>query len=388
MLADAFAKLRNLKTIGIRDYDGKGRWRDGSAALWRSYGWSSVGNSDPSSRPFRPRMNTELVLPLLLYSLDKASTGLEHIEVFLRRNRLSDASFDLSPSFMQTNAVPVLSNLKTLLLSLQTCEARTHANMYFPVGGGPTVDDNALFRNLKDFLGHTPLLEHLRLNFNGTERPSSCATELLAWLGTSPGPAVKKTPAPINLDHLTALDLGMVHVEAHNLLNIVSKFAKLEALSLWKVVLQDTQKDPDYSERDSGCLWSYYLRKLGQAFQAPEDVKTLMLGWLAEGVTAYGAPRQTRFAGKTNVDGNGIKTFEDVEDVVKYRKRVGSNACEWLEELGDKAFSPTVEMYSSDNSDEDDEGDEGDEGDSDDSAAVRLQVISDDEDDNDDDEDE
>jgi hypothetical protein len=81
----------------------------------------------------------------------------------------------------------------------------------------------------------------------------------------------------------------------------------------------------------------------------PENVKTLTIGWLSVSTDPKGVPTETRFAGKTNVDSNGIKTFEDVQDVVKYRKRVGSNAREWLEELGEKAF--TVETYSTDNSD-------------------------------------
>jgi len=336
-------------------------------------------------------MNTESILSLLLYSLDKTSTRLERIEVFLRRHRLPDDSFDLSPSFMQTKAVPVLSNIKTLLLSLQSSEPHKHSNMYFR--GGPTMEDDYMFGSLKDFLGHTPLLEHLRLNFDDLERSASYPTALLNWLGISPESAVKKTPAPISLDRLTTLDLGMVHIEPQTLLNIVSKFAKLEALSLWKVTLHQTQNDPADISRDGNSVWSRYLPELGRAFQAPEGVKTLTVGWLSEVVGPYGMQRRaTRFAGKIDVDSNGIKTFEDVEDVVKYRKRVGSNAREWLEEFGGKAFLPKVDVYetdssdSSDEGDEDDEGDEGDEGDGDDTGD--LVHLSDDEDDGVDDEDE
>jgi hypothetical protein len=38
MLAEAFSKLSNLRVVGLRDYDGPNRSRDGSHASWRSYG--------------------------------------------------------------------------------------------------------------------------------------------------------------------------------------------------------------------------------------------------------------------------------------------------------------------------------------------------------------
>lgn len=39
MLSKAFAKLKNLRIVGLRDFNSKGRLREGSEeALWRSYG--------------------------------------------------------------------------------------------------------------------------------------------------------------------------------------------------------------------------------------------------------------------------------------------------------------------------------------------------------------
>ena len=40
MLVEAFSNLPNLHTVGLRDYDGAGRDRDGPNARWRSWGWS------------------------------------------------------------------------------------------------------------------------------------------------------------------------------------------------------------------------------------------------------------------------------------------------------------------------------------------------------------
>ena len=70
-------------------------------------------------------MEPEAILPLLLYSLSEASIGPQRIEIFLRHHLVLDSSFDLSPSFMQSGAVPILSSLRALLLSLNG-----HMNQY------------------------------------------------------------------------------------------------------------------------------------------------------------------------------------------------------------------------------------------------------------------
>lgn len=71
-------------------------------------------------------------------------------------------------------------------------------------------------------------------------------------------------------------------------------------------------------------------------------------------------PSPVRFAGKTNVDGNGAMTFEDAENVVKYRKEVGSNVRTWLHGLTEKAFVQPSEILSSDDEDEDEDSQIGD----------------------------
>jgi hypothetical protein len=75
-----------------------------------------------------------------------------------------------------------------------------------------------------------------------------------------------------------------------------------------------------------------------------------------------------KFARKVTTDGNGEKQFEDPENQVSYRKRVGSSVQDWLEELGDRAFGNRpvyVDVYNSE--DDDDEDDEvGEDDDSDD----------------------
>jgi hypothetical protein len=298
-------------------------------------------------------MESEAILPLLLYSLGEASTGPERIEMFLRHNPVPDRSFDLSSSFMQSEAVPVLSNLKTLLLSLDGRFDRA-ANMY---GGSDPSNPDPGFDCLRRFLQYTPLLEHIRLNFrhNGlSEKPTDA---FLAWLSTSPGPDVNMTPTPVKLDHLTTLELGMIDIAPRTLLGLVSKFQKLEAVSLWKVELKPNQVNSDLVEDGGRPLWSYYLRKISEAFHTPENIKSFMIGWITEPDTTnrIRSPKPLSFAGKTNIDGNGEKTFEDPEDVVKYRKRVGSNVCTWLEELAEKAFLPPPIEFDGSDDDEDED---------------------------------
>jgi hypothetical protein len=351
LLKKAFAKLPSLCTIGVRDYNAKGRWRDGENTPWRCYGWSS-GDEPLNSR--RHRMSPDTILPLILHSFDETSTaGLERIEVFLRRSRLPDGSFDISPGFLRSRAVPVLSNLKALLLSIDDRPIDMNDVLGLRGTHSPKRLEQA-FCNLRDFLRNTPLLEHLRLNFENGRAVSWRINTFLAWLGSSPGSDFPGISMPVKLDHLTTLELGMMDIAPHTLVGLFSKFTKLEAASLWKVELQPTQDSPDEQDYDGKPMWSYYLRKIGEAFKAADNVKTFMIGWATETHALNALQQPLRFAGKTNTDDNGVVTFEDVQDVVKYRKRVGRDVAEWLDELAEKAFLPPPPDASSDGNDTDD----------------------------------
>lgn len=194
------------------------------------------------------------------------------------------------------------------------------------------------YRRLKELLQHTPLLEHLRFNFANNEIPPAASQIVLDWLGTSHTSPCPDGPAPVKLDHLTTLDLGMLGFTPDVLIRVVSKFAKLKELSCWKVALRAKGAKADEDE----CMWANFLPQLGEAFQAPDHVTRVMIGWVVE--SAYQHPSKVhcvRFAGRTSTDSNGEKKFENPEDVVSFRKRVGNNAREWLIELGEKAFMPS-----------------------------------------------
>ena len=351
LLVDAFSKLPNLRSVGIRDYDGNGRTRDGDRAKWRSYGWSLIERNDRTRQSYA---SPDAMLLTLLFALGEASIRPTNLEAFLRRKRMPDESFDLSCS--PTDVTPVLSGLRTLLLSLE--DDPEHY---------PGFDEH---NHLKNFLQHTPLLEHLRLNFtNMYVHPFTVTSsqEFLQWFGALSGVASASGPTPISLDHLTTLDLGMLTVTPKILLQVVSKCAKLKALSLWKVNLNPNSQGPN---DNADCLWSRYLPEIGKALQAPEDVSSFMIGFAGEAHS--GRPSadyaDVKFAKRISVDRNGEKKFEEPEGKISYRKRVGSNVHDWLEDLSKRTFREVME--SSDDSDDDEdhedddgEGDDGDEGD-------------------------
>lgn len=168
------------------------------------------------------------------------------------------------------------------------------------------------------------------------------------------------TLAPVKLDHITTLELSMVVIVPHTLLDLVSKFTKLKAISLWKIGLQPIQTSSEERRYYSRCTWAYYLRKIGEAFPAPENVKTFMIGWITELLDPDMVQHPVRFAGKINVNSNGVEAFEDVEDVFKCRKRVGSNVRTWLDELAEKAFMQIPIEISSSSDDEEDEDSQND----------------------------
>jgi hypothetical protein len=369
LLEDAFSRLPNLRSVGLRDYDGNGRLRDGDTVKWRSYGWSLGGSCEHSRQRYA---QPESIFHLLLFALDKASVRPTNLEAFLRKKRMPDRSFDLS--CLTSDVTSVLSGLRTLLLSLEAAGTFSSQQGFRPTG----------HIHLQNFLQDTPLLEHLRLNFTNMPITESSSGDVgpegfLRWFGIPVGLATKSWPKPIVLEYLTTLDLGMVYVTPKTLLQVVCKCAKLKALSLWKVTLQHTENRSEHAD----CVWSRYLPKIGKAFQVPEDVTEVMIGYAGEVTrTTHYNISEVKFASRISVDGNGEKKFEDPEGKVSYRKRVGSSVQDWLEDLGKRAFIENL-----DNSDDSDDSDDS-EGDDELDELVDEEDNENDEDDEDDGDDE
>ncbi|KAF1350006.1 hypothetical protein BDV97DRAFT_352965 [Delphinella strobiligena] len=230
MLVEAFSKLPNLRTLGLRDYNAQGRLRDGQDAVWRSYGWTHGVNHGLNAALALPMLrrsmnlaSPESTLPLLIYALGCARAKPENIEVFLRkRPKLTPASFNLLDGFMAPKTVPVLAGLRRLMLTIAL-----DAHNYY---GAPRVlHDNESVTGvpLQRLLHYTPALEILRLNFDPEQ---FFAQPLLKWLGqpvSGSTPAAGSAIPPVLLSHLTSLDLGMLNVEAGTLHNVITKFSLL-----------------------------------------------------------------------------------------------------------------------------------------------------------------
>lgn len=320
LLVRIFSKLPNLRTVGLRDYDGRGRERDGSNARWRSYGWRLAPFGDtPSDSP-------SALLPLILQALCHASATPENIEVFLRRRQLPDYAFMSLEAHLEGKVAPLLSGLKRLLLSLD--EKQSHA---LP------IDLDSAFYNLKVFLSQTPRLEHLRLNF-GSENASlpKHGEKLLVWLGSRGTQAHTAVPS-IDWGSLTTLDLGLVTLRPQTILGLVSKFASLKSLSLWKTSLFE---DATLDNVNIAHTWPPLLQALAKAFQMPLNVEFLMIGWASEILDRISIVQMVKFASTVKTDANGEKVFEGIQDVVSFRKRVGSDLRDWLEALAEGACTP------------------------------------------------
>ncbi|KAJ9630433.1 hypothetical protein H2203_000954 [Taxawa tesnikishii (nom. ined.)] len=315
MLVEAFSKLPNLQTVGLRDYNARGRFRDGENAVWRSYGWSCNGlfTSD-NARCLLDRDEIEASLPLILYALGHAHSTPGSLEVFLRhRDRLTPRSFNVLDGFMSSAIIPVLEGLKVLML---TTGGELNPDYMVPPEDPILDDDNGIEAPMRRFFHYTPNLETLRLNFQPYQW---LAYRFLSWfakpasvLSSPPGPAVSPVP-PVSLPNLTKLDLGMLTVKDQTLLQVITKF-DLTSLSLWKVTLQCDDPGAIYLPTH----WADLLRKLSDTLPASTRLKHVLIGYASQKGHATVVP----------------VFFKDSEgqqaNRIEYRSRYGSNVKDWL----------------------------------------------------------
>lgn len=106
-------QLPNLRKVGLRDYDARGRFRDGENVLWRSYGHSLTGNEPVIQQP------PDQIWILLLNAIALSGANVPGIEVFLRHAwRLSEQSFEVLSGRMSQRVLPVLAQLRSLMLTI------------------------------------------------------------------------------------------------------------------------------------------------------------------------------------------------------------------------------------------------------------------------------
>ncbi|RAR11368.1 f-box-like protein [Stemphylium lycopersici] len=175
MLTEAFQRLENLQTIGIRDFDSHSRVRDGRS--WTSWGATTVYRetgirlnvSDRNQARYAPEVSSRFasrVFSSILYSLGKANRQppeFEHVisnnEAFLRW--LSEpASVAALQSAAFLNPVPIalprLKNLELGQLSVRPGVLHSVVSKF-----APTLQDLSLWRiNLQSITpvpsGHKP----------------------------------------------------------------------------------------------------------------------------------------------------------------------------------------------------------------------------------------
>ncbi|CRG86205.1 hypothetical protein PISL3812_03208 [Talaromyces islandicus] len=245
MLTEAFEKLDNLQVVGIRDFNSNNRRRDGTNASWSSWGAPTVLQETGIELQFASDRfsNTTTsflahIFQTLICALARAGRKPPNIEVFLRKELLPDIAFHF-PSFLTPSVTPILQNLETLLIS--TDRIPTHALRH---GIGADGKDGPF---LRQFLGQTHNLRHLRINFNKFARLHT--DSFLEWLGqpavaTGAAPIRILDPPPIALTNLEQLELGQMTVGPVCLLRVIDKFAStLKDFCLWRTNLVNHPDD-------------------------------------------------------------------------------------------------------------------------------------------------
>ncbi|KAF1844249.1 uncharacterized protein K460DRAFT_369117 [Cucurbitaria berberidis CBS 394.84] len=349
MLTEAFQNLVNLDTVGMRDFNAPSRVRDGDHASWSSWGATTVHkNTGISLRSSSDPNYLSHVFSTIIHALGKANRTPSHFEVLLRQNGLPGTAFFL-PDFLQSTAEPVLHNVKTLLLNVDLTfrYLHTHSN-------GVSVDAHA-GRAMRRFLGYTPNLTHLRLNFQKHLVANNEA--FMEWLGEPP-PALRSQPvsffepAPIALPFLRHLDFGQLNVRPDILVAIVTKFAPtLEDMNLWRMGLQ-SRAPPPFGHKPN--LWSDFFAKLSSIPQL--ELKHFKAGMLQQDYMFV-----------------NFKVQDEEARLLKTKEHTGKQMEKFLKELAkhvtvawpapvlqddDDDSDEDEEMASFDDEDEDDEDDE------------------------------
>ncbi|KAG9187243.1 hypothetical protein G6011_05114 [Alternaria panax] len=360
MLTEAFERLENLTTIGIRDFNAGNRVRDGKS--WSSWGATTVHRETGIELRFSDRdsfaheLGTRFasrVFYSVLYALGKANRRPTEFEILLRERGLPDTAFFL-PDYIRPTVEPTLQNTTTLLLNvdLKPRYLHTHSN-------GTSADPNA-GRSLRRFLHFTPNLVHLRLNFE--KHLIANNEDFLQWLGM-PEPAAGGSsttflnPASITLPLLKKLELGQLSARAEILVAVVTKFAPtLEDLSLWRMNLPAVTVAP-FGHKPN--FWRDFFHKLSK-------VQKLALNHLRVGLLQ----QDHMHVGFRQEDANGelktpTKTVKEHmgADMGKFWKELEEEVTvKWPEEtiLIDASDEDEDEVMGDEDDEDDEDGDDSD----------------------------
>ena len=285
MLTQAFRNLPNLHTVGLRDFNSRGRVRDD--CKWTSYGATTIfqetglrlmGDHRLPASEEQTRFAAR-AFSTILYALGKSGAKPHTFEVLLRQrySGLNYYAFNI-PKFLEPSVTPVLSSLKSLLLALRlSSEPR-----FLATGDDNSPDVDCPDYLLKEFLCRTPNLTHLRLNFQNAHLPRAekflpCLIRPVTQtdsINSPSGPPPPQSPGLVALFQLRRLDFGMLSVSPRILLAAIHKFKPtLRALSLWKVILcpEDQRQRPDPRVN----MWAEFFGQLS-------DLDYICVGYLSQ----------------------------------------------------------------------------------------------------------
>jgi len=249
MLVTALSRLPNLRSFNLRDYNARGRLRDGDRASWKSYGWSYNGALQGANQQHnlehgeRAEILYSAGFGLVLHALGLANSTPERFEVFFRHR--SDYGVGLPLHGLRILDGPLAATVKTVLQGLKILMltlAGPDSSMKELLDPRPS-DFERIAHPLKRLLEHAPNLERLRLNFS----PDQVYVQgYLEWFAM---------PTSVDWSNLTCLDIGMVCLQDSVLTSVITKFSLTE-LNLWKITLISSYEDGNESP------WIGFLRRL------------------------------------------------------------------------------------------------------------------------------
>ncbi|KAH9887767.1 hypothetical protein F4778DRAFT_755990 [Xylariomycetidae sp. FL2044] len=282
LMTEALPNLTNLVTIGMRDFNSHGRFRDDGDNKWHSYGVPTFleQTSSPQDRPRNAGIlmsdinrgsGESYVCHVFLTILRALANTAAHVqplrfEVILRYCQVPDRVFHL-PRHLEAKIAPVLERLEALYLDLET-----HRRQVMVAGKSRPESFAGYF--LFGFLLKTSSLQHLRLNFKGYD--SAEAAAFLAHLAKDPPmqsatagsnnilPLPGGLPLPLkcpDFPNLKQLDIGMVNVSESILIDVFNRYkATLRSISLHRVNLAV----PAERTREKINWWSRFCQRLSK----------------------------------------------------------------------------------------------------------------------------
>lgn len=292
LLTEAFRNLRNLKTVGLRDYNNGRRSRDGPGAVWRAYGAGTVlretgvsllappfgnfyiGTSTVCAGSGTPPDFAARAFATLLQALGESDATPENIEILVRDTNmvLPEHAFHI-PQYLEQTVAPFLLRLKSLLLT---------ADLVAPPDGITPTQRTSASNSIPKFLCLVPNLVHLRLNCPGT---GDGISSFLTWLANTDA----DSPTPL-LPRLEKLEFGMFSFYLDQLPHpsgldplsrVVGRFGRtLKALTFWKTSLKESREQLDALRRDPDVRPNRWAKLLGHLPRLAPGLERLTIGFL------------------------------------------------------------------------------------------------------------